>query len=234
MNNRSKSKVFFYIDLSNKYSCLTPFHLAFILSSLLSSIFIPLLGYNNPGRAQTSAAQIPVTKHSFNIFTNSIDSIITTILYPSTWRIDKTYSVSDNITTPYIQLIKVVHFIKDYNTFSGDFIIAIYDLSNNIIYNDEINLTRFIKDTIDYYKEYYYTDFNLTEFNNNTLLSGNNAYKLVWTDREGSYLFRTLQMVSLIDKKIYIVQYYAESNKYSSNLPIIETMIDSLRINRPK
>jgi hypothetical protein len=64
------------------------------------------------------------------------------------------------------------------------------------------------------YNKYFYTDFNLVESNITHLAGKNNpAYKLVWIDPEGQYTIKTMQIGTIINHKLYVIQYYAELEK---------------------
>ena len=53
----------------------------------------------------------------------------------------------------------------------------------------------------------------------------------MWIDPEGQYTIKTMQIGIIINHKLYVIQYYAELEKYSDNLPIIQKMVNSLQIN---
>jgi serine/threonine-protein kinase len=147
------------------------------------------------------------------------------ICYPSDWTIDEknTTLFNNGVTT-------TVAFVKDFKSFSGDFLISVYDLTPNSS-THTITLGKLLDSIIDSYKKYIYTDFNLVESNITHLAGKNNpAYKLVWIDPEGQYTIKTMQIGTIINHKLYVIQYYAELEKYSDNLPIIQKMVDSLQI----
>ena len=147
------------------------------------------------------------------------------IQYPSNWIVDK------KETLMYNDITKIVGFIKDPNSLNGDFLISTYNLTN---YEDSqtTSLDELLNDNIDYYKEHY-DDFNLIVSNTNLILAGtgSSAYKLVWIDMAGQYTIKTMQLGTIMGNKVYVIQYYAELGEFRDNLPTIQKMIDSLKIN---
>jgi eukaryotic-like serine/threonine-protein kinase len=164
-----------------------------------------------------------ITKTQFLTYHDPIYGI--KIQYPSNWTID------EKQTSPYDDVTKIVGFIKDPNALAGDFLISVHNLTNNYV-KRTIGLEELLSHTIDYYNEYYH-EFNLVESNASVSLTNppNDAYRLVWIDKEGEYTIKTMQMGTVIGNVAYLVRYYAELGEYSNNLPLIERMIDSLKIN---
>jgi eukaryotic-like serine/threonine-protein kinase len=146
------------------------------------------------------------------------------IQYPYNWTLDEKQTLS------YDDVTKIVGFIKDPNELAGDFLISVHNLTNKYA-SQTIGLEELLNHTIDYYKEYYH-DFNLIESNTSVTLddTSNSAYRLVWIDKDGQYTIKTMQMGTIIGNLAYIIRYYAELGEYLDNLPLIERMIDSLRI----
>jgi serine/threonine-protein kinase len=147
------------------------------------------------------------------------------IQYPSNWTIDKKQTLN------YDDVTKIVGFIKEPNRLAGDFLVSVHNLTNRYI-NQNVNLTELLNSTINYYREIY-DDFNLIESNYNVSSSSlpNSAYRLVWIDKEGQNTIKTMQMGTIIGNQAYLVRYYAELEEYSTNLPLVEKMIHSLKIN---
>jgi hypothetical protein len=146
------------------------------------------------------------------------------IQYPANWLLDKKQIM------PYDDVTKIVGFIKDPNALTGDFVISVHTLSNQY-FNGTIGIEALLNHTRDYYKQYYH-DFNLVESTTDVTLgnTSNSAYKLIWTDKDGPYTIKNMQMATIIGNLAYIIRYYADQEHYSNNFPLIERMIDSLRI----
>jgi len=146
------------------------------------------------------------------------------IQYPANWFLDKKQ------IEPYDDVTKIVGFIKDPNGLAGDFVISVHGLTNNHL-NETIGLETLLKHTIHYYKQYY-DDFNLVESTSDVTLANNSnsAYKIIWTDKDGVYTVKNMQMTTIIGNMAYMIRYYADEEHYSDNSRLIERMIDSLRI----
>lgn len=165
-----------------------------------------------------------VTKALFYTYYNPVYGI--KIQYPSNWSLDnKQILLYDDLT-------KIVGFIKDPKEMTGDFLISVHNLTNKYE-SPGIDLEELLNYTIDYYKKYYH-DFNLIESSKSVTLgdASNIAYRIVWIDKEGQYTIKTMQMGTIKGNLAYIIRYYAELEEYSNNLPLIEKMIESIRIGK--
>jgi hypothetical protein len=87
-------------------------------------------------------------------------------------------------------------------------------------------------DKIDLTRESY-VNFDLLPSNTiNVWLAGNPAYILEYKYSDPiSGILKVMETGTIISGKGYYVQYFAESEKYSSYLPTIQTMIDSFTLN---
>jgi hypothetical protein len=65
-----------------------------------------------------------------------------------------------------------------------------------------------------------------------TILAGNPAYKLVYTNNEETFHLKTLEVWTTIGDNTYLLIYKAEATKYSSYLPIIQRMLDSFKVSQ--
>jgi hypothetical protein len=79
-------------------------------------------------------------------------------------------------------------------------------------------------------------DFNLTEFNRTSILSGIPAYKIVYTFADpGSPLlplFKSMNLWTVKDGKAYTISYSASESEFSNHLETIQNMIDSFTIGK--
>jgi S1-C subfamily serine protease len=73
-------------------------------------------------------------------------------------------------------------------------------------------------------------DFNLIESNTSTTLGGNPAYSLIYTDKEDDTNYKSMEIGTIIEDRVYFIDYIAEEDNYSHYLPIIQMMINSLEI----
>jgi len=79
-------------------------------------------------------------------------------------------------------------------------------------------------------------DFNITEFNRTSILSGIPAYKIVYTFADpGSPLlplFKSMNSWTVKDGKAYTISYSASESEFSNHLETIQNMIDSFMIGK--
>ncbi len=194
-----------------------------MINIVLLLLFIALFSFFNT-QWLVAIPENAVTKALFYTYYNPVYGI--KIQYPSNWSLDnKQILLYDDLT-------KIVGFIKDPKEMTGDFLISVHNLTNK--YESRgIDLEELLNHTIDYYKKYYH-DFNLIESSKSVTLgdASNIAYRIVWIDKEGQYTIKTMQMGTIKGNLAYIIRYYAELEEYSNNLPLIEKMIDSIRIGK--
>jgi len=194
-----------------------------MINIVLLLLFIALFSFFNT-QWLVAIPENAVTKALFYTYYNPVYGI--KIQYPSNWSLDnKQILLYDDLT-------KIVGFIKDPKEMTGDFLISVHNLTNK--YESRgIDLEELLNHTIDYYKKYYH-DFNLIESSKSVTLgdASNIAYRIVWIDKEGQYTIKTMQMGTIKGNLAYIIRYYAELEEYSNNLPLIEKMIESIRIGK--
>ena len=79
-------------------------------------------------------------------------------------------------------------------------------------------------------------DFNITESNRTSILSGIPAYKIVYTFADpGSPLlplFKSMNLWTVKDGKAYTISYSASASEFSNYLETIQNMIDSFMIGK--
>jgi hypothetical protein len=95
----------------------------------------------------------------------------------------------------------------------------------------DVNLAEYMIEKIDLSRESY-SDFDLLASNRiNVALAGNPAYILLYKYSDPiSGILKVMDTGTIISSKGYYVQFFAESEKYSSYLPTIQTMIDSFTL----
>jgi len=194
-----------------------------MINIVLLLLFIALFSFFNT-QWLVAIPENAVTKALFYTYYNPVYGI--KIQYPSNWSLDnKQILLYDDLT-------KIVGFIKDPKEMTGDFLISVHNLTNKYE-SPGIDLEELLNYTIDYYKKYYH-DFNLIESSKSVTLgdASNIAYRIVWIDKEGQYTIKTMQMGTIKGNLAYIIRYYAELEEYSNNLPLIEKMIESIRIGK--
>jgi hypothetical protein len=103
----------------------------------------------------------------------------------------------------------------------------VIDNSNGL----DANLAEYMIEKIDLTRESY-SDFDLLASNTiNVWFAGNPAYILLYKYSDPiSGILKVMETGTIISGKGYYVQYFAESEKYSSYLLTIQTMIDSFTL----
>ena len=134
------------------------------------------------------------------------------IQYPIDWEKKDQELGGDNI----------VKFVLSQQRFPSLFI-QIEDL------NPSMRLEEHMHEQIDHLRQLL-RDFNIIETNTITLEAGNNAYKVVYTFTLEQINYKKMDIWTLQDDKVYIINYLAETRKYSSYLPTIQKMVDSFEI----
>jgi hypothetical protein len=73
-------------------------------------------------------------------------------------------------------------------------------------------------------------EFKVIESNTNSILAGKPAYKLIFTDEEDEIYYKTMDIGTIIEDKVYFLSYVVQREQYSDYLPTVQKMIDSLKI----
>jgi hypothetical protein len=160
-----------------------------------------------------------------NILTYQNSSYGVRIQYPANWTIDE-QDVDPNDT--------ITNIVTFSSPLTSRFDIYSENLGTGLekLADQNVTLEEYADSLITDYNETL-TDFNPIELNTNiTLGAGNNnpAYRLIYTDREDNINYKTMEIGTIIGDKVYYIQYIAEENKYSTYLPTIQMMINSLQI----
>jgi hypothetical protein len=100
---------------------------------------------------------------------------------------------------------------------------------DNLPPNQDPTLNEYLDQTIDAYYETL-QEFEVIEFDTDSMLAGKPAYKLVSTDEDGGIHRKSMEIGTIIGDKVYFITYDAEEVQYYDHLPTIQKMIGSLRI----
>ena len=74
-------------------------------------------------------------------------------------------------------------------------------------------------------------DFHMIESNTGSSLAGRPAYNLVFTDLSADKVrIKAIKFGTIINGNLYSFSYYADTDKYSHYLPLVQRMIESLKI----
>jgi hypothetical protein len=102
--------------------------------------------------------------------------------------------------------------------------IGIDDLANYTTLSEYLNYT------INYYSDDS-IDFRVIESNATSDLAGQPAYMLVWTETlEDKTKLKAMEVETKIGNKTYYIEFYAESDKFSNYLLIVQRIINSFKI----
>ena len=133
------------------------------------------------------------------------------IQYPADWEKKDQGLGGDN----------VVKFVLPQQRFPSLFV-QIEDLDSSKL------LQEYTYDKINHLRQLF-LDFNIIE-QNPTSLAGNNAYKIVYTFTLEQINYKRMDIWTIKDDRVYIINYLVEMGKYSSYLPTIQKMVDSFEI----
>jgi hypothetical protein len=92
-----------------------------------------------------------------------------------------------------------------------------------------MTLTDYIHSTITNDYEMFH-DFKLLELETNVTLAGHRAYRLLGKYQDTSGSQKIIDVGTIVDSKVYYVQYIVNTSEYSNYLPILQHMTDSLGI----
>jgi hypothetical protein len=133
------------------------------------------------------------------------------IQYPADWEKKDQGLGGDN----------VVKFVLPQQRFPSLFV-QIEDLDSSKL------LQEYTYDKINHLRQLFH-DFNIIE-QNLTSLAGNNAYKIVYTFTLEQINYKRMDIWTIKDDRVYIINYLVETGEYSKYLPTIQKMVDSFEI----
>jgi hypothetical protein len=147
------------------------------------------------------------------------------ILYPADWQ--KTEHLSANRF--WVNFVSPIKSNKA-NTFPATVSVSVEGLSHSISAD---STGKFVAGILDSAKRSL-SDFQVIESNPNANITGNSAYKIVYSFRSRDPAvqahFQSMNMWSLQEKKVYSISYTELKSLYASYLPIVQKMIDSFEI----
>jgi hypothetical protein len=108
------------------------------------------------------------------------------------------------------------------DTFQEELMIKISNWNLTLKEYTDVNIARLLDPT---------TGFAIEEDNSSsTMLSGNQAYNISYTDRRGQDEVKVMQIWTVKGDKAYDITYSGLPSKYNQYLPIIQKMLDSFEI----
>jgi hypothetical protein len=185
-----------------------------------------------PGGQQRALSQLPeqgsdsaTQSGDFLNYDNATYGI--TIQYPSNWMVDNTEFPGDPLT-------QIVGFFAPFESRVDTYAERLWIAQEQQSFSEDFDLAQYAEQIVSNYNSTL-TDFNLDEIDTETARLGNNdspAYRIVYTERlqPDNIDLKTLEIGTVIEDKVYIITYHAETARYEQYLPIIEEMINSIEL----
>ena len=145
----------------------------------------------------------------------------TNIQYPSDWRADGGDTYANDYVTDIVSFIAPIR--SNTEAYASSLSISI----DNLLPNLNEYLTRITTDYSDTYE-----DFNVIDSDTDSILSGKPAYKIVFTDEEYGIDYKSMEVGTIIEDKVYFVTHYAKEEQYLDYLPTIQKMISSVKMTK--
>ena len=205
---------------------------AAIISSL---IIIPAYSIILLANAQTDEDSNTTYTNNFKTYDSPLYGI--SIQYPSDWINDDD---TENRFTPdnRVGFDIIVEFCpSSYASSSG---IGRCLASSHYTFSVDVShlpagtsLNEFTTERILTHKLVDFTGFKIIESNSNITVSDNPAYKVVYRIKppDGDYL-KKMEIWTIKNDKAYILEYTSKATGYLNNLPVVQKMIDSFKINQ--
>jgi hypothetical protein len=160
--------------------------------------------------------------NSFRTYENPAYGI--QIQYPSTWIIYAGDMFSGDDAIDIVSFLGPVK--SDTKAHAPSLYISIISLPPPDL---NLNLNEYLTRITNDYKAKL-KEFKVIESNTNSILAGKPAYKLIFTDEEDEIYYKTMDIGTIIEDKVYFLSYVVQREQYSDYLPTVQKMIDSLKI----
>jgi hypothetical protein len=177
------------------------------------------------------AAEEAGTKHpsnnsanlTFNTFENSTYGI--KMIFPSNWNKEQNLGEGGS---NYGKLVDIVRFSPPFENNNSDKSSENLDIKvDNISDIQPVTLGKYTNDSIEDLGK----DFKIIWFDENATISGGiPAYELEYTGIEQDVNLNAMIVFTMKDDKAYIISYMAEPSRYSSDLPNVQKMINSIEL----
>jgi eukaryotic-like serine/threonine-protein kinase len=160
---------------------------------------------------------------TFNTFENSTYGI--KMIFPSNWNKEQNLSEGGS---NYGKLVDIVRFSPPFENNNSDKSSENLDIKvDNISDIQPVTLGKYTNDSIEYLGK----DFKIIWFDENATISGGTpAYELEYTGIEQDVNLNAMIVFTMKDDKAYIISYMAEPSRYSSDLPNVQKMINSIEL----
>ena len=186
-------------------------HVLFIIPLFIISAII-IISNNQIGLVQAQS-----TNDTFLTYQNLTYGI--TIKYPSNWTLDDSGGVDDTD-------VDIITFNSPSQSDN-----ATVDVHQDKLDTDISNIDSYLKFTISSYQQDL-KNFNIIESDKNSSISGNNAYKLIYTyTNDNGTKMKDLETGTIGgNNNVYYIVYDGEASVFDKYLPSVQRMINSLQI----
>jgi serine/threonine-protein kinase len=191
---------------------------------MLFHILLPKVIAQETSGKQTSNNN-SIANLSFSTYVNSTYGI--KMLYPANWNKEQNISGSNSNSS---KLADIVRFSPPFENNNSDKSSENFDVKvDNISDIQPVSLAKYTNDTIEDLGK----DFKIISLNKNTTMSGGSpAYKLEYTGVEQDVNLNAMIVFTMKGDKAYIITYMAEPSRYSSDLPMVQKMVNSIEISK--
>ena len=147
------------------------------------------------------------------------------ILYPSDWNKEEIVGHGNFSNS---SLTDVVRFSPPFENNSSEKSSENLDVKVDDVSDIQpVSLAKYTNDTIEDLGK----DFEIISLDTNATVGGNNpAFKIVYTGIEQDVNLQAMIVYTLIGNKAYIISYTAEPSRYSSDIQMIQKMINSIEL----
>jgi hypothetical protein len=208
----------------------TLFQLSFFTLLLISSLVVISVdeqqAFSQPSEEDDDDDDNSVTQSGdFLTYDNATYGV--TIQYPSNWLVQTTDFPGDPLT-------QIVGFFSPLESRIDTYEERLWIAQEQQSFSEDFDLEQYADQIVSNYNSTL-IDFSLEEIDLETARLGNNdspAYRIVYTERlqPENIDLKTLEIGTVIEDRIYVVMYHAETARYEQYSPIIEEMINSIEL----
>jgi hypothetical protein len=205
----------------------TLFQLSFLTLLMIASLVVISVddqqAFSQPSEEDDDDDNSATQSGDFLTYDNATYGV--TIQYPSTWLVQTTDFPGDPLT-------QIVGFFSPLESRIDTYEERLWVAQEQQSFSEDFDLEQYAEQIVSNYNSTL-IDFSLEEIDLETATLGNNdspAYRIVYTERlqPENIDLKTLEIGTVIEDRIYVVMYHAETARYEQYLPIIEEMINSI------
>jgi hypothetical protein len=207
----------------------TLFQLSFLTLLMIASLVVISVddqqAFSQPSEEDDDDDNSATQSGDFLTYDNATYGV--TIQYPSTWLVQTTDFPGDPLT-------QIVGFFSPLESRIDTYEERLWVAQEQQSFSEDFDLEQYAEQIVSNYNSTL-IDFSLEEIDLETATLGNNdspAYRIVYTERlqPENIDLKTLEIGTVIEDRIYVVMYHAETARYEQYLPIIEEMINSIEL----